>query len=165
MESEKKQKENTGIFLLESLSNLSSEDAIVEETSEKKYPPPMLQVEDKPSRFALRHPQVLTFDPGRALRELQERQRRLERRIFTFFTMILLGAVGTTLYLQSETFRSTVSKVAKLAASPQPTNCEVSANKSLPECIARRRSNSSTWEGIERAPDGKANHFTLHHNN
>jgi hypothetical protein len=143
-----------GGFLLESLGKISAVDVSAEEEKKRSNP----RTKEKKSLFFGKD-NIIGIDPNRELRELRERQQKLERRIFTltmtFLVTLAVFIVGTQTSLGGRAVRL----VASSLGGGESVNCQIASNYNLPECIDKRNNANADWKAIER---GKNTQFTLH---
>jgi hypothetical protein len=144
-----------GEFLLESLANLGAIDARAEEESSRGS---LFGIgEDKPSRFAKKN-NLIGFDPNRELRELREKQQRLEQKMLFLTLSILFVVISVVISTQTQVVSATIAKISSLSGG-RTANCALPANANLPECLTKRNGSSETWRSIER---GASSQFSLH---
>jgi hypothetical protein len=144
-----------GEFLLESLANLGAINVSAEDESSQSNLFGM--GDDKPSRFSSKN-DLLGFDPNKELRQLREKQRKLERRVLFLTLSIIFVVFSVVLSTQTQIVSATIAKFSSRTGS-KTTNCALPANANLPECLTKRNSSAETWRSIER---GSSSQFTLH---
>lgn len=142
-----------GCFLLESLGTLetvSIESAVGTSSG------------DTPR--AIIRPKIVQVNTAKALREIRENQRKMEKKIaiFTCLTVVII-AVATTL-LQTDILAGGVEGVrlkTGLASVPVKINCGLPENKNNEECLVKKSKENSSWKSLERSATGPSNHFSL----
>ena len=143
-----------GCFLLESLGTL---DTVTIESSENA------QSGDTPR--AIVRPKVVQVNTTKALREIQENQKRMEKKIATLTVAILVSLAIGVIATQTNVLENGVEGIrahAAMAAKPaQPLNCSLAENKSQDECVVKKLRANSSFEGIGRSPNGQVSHFSL----
>ncbi len=140
--------EEEGGFFLESLSALDAVQDPEEDTS-------LSGRRSKPDSG------IFSLDPNRAIRELRERQKRLEKLIAMLTGVIMLVVIGVAVVFQTNILDGAADRLSG-RSTHTPVNCNSAADRDSEECQMRRRRQESTWSGIERSVNGKENHFSLH---
>jgi hypothetical protein len=142
-----------GGFLLESLATL---DTVTIQSSEGAASG------DTPR--AIIRPRVVQVNTAKALREIRENQRKMEKRIAVFTGLIVVSIAVVTALVQTNVLEGGIEGIRQrtgLAGPPQKVNCMLAENRLLDECVSKKSKLNSNWESIERSNGGSVNHFSL----
>lgn len=152
-ELEKNENDDGGSFLLESLATLDS--VTIQPTDEG-------DAGDTPR--AIIRPKVVHVNTSKALREIRESQRKLERRIAVLTGMVFLSIAIIAVLVQTnildggiEGFRRRIG----LSNQQAKINCALPINRGTDPCLSKKSKIDQSWEGIERSGGQTVNHFTL----
>ena len=112
---------------------------------------------------AIIRPKVVQVNTAKALRDIREGQRKMEKRIAIFTGVIVISlALATTLF-ETNIFEGGIEGIrlrTGLLAPPSKLNCGLAENRLQDQCVSKQSKLNSSWESIERS-GGKVNHFSL----
>ena len=145
--------EESGGFLLESLATM---DTVSIQTS-------VDAVHGDTPRAIIR-PKVVQVNTAKALREIRESQRRMEKRIAILTGVIVASlAIATTMF-ESNIFEGGIEGIrlrTGLAGPQGKINCMLAENRGTDPCLSKKSKVEQSWESIERSGGGTVNHFSL----
>ena len=146
--------EEEGGFFLEAVAMMDEVEFQPASGSESKNPTPT----------AISRPKLPQINANRAIRELREQQRRVEKRITIGVSVFVFALIGGLVMFQSDVFENgfvnIVSKLSSMNGKTNYANCSLPDRRHTAECQNRSGDTHSTWKSIERSR-GQGNHFSL----
>lgn len=153
---EKKDDEG-GCFLLESLG--TSDSVSIESVAED-----LSQESSGVTPRAVIRPKIVQVNTAKALREVRENQRKMEKKIAIFTCLIVIIIAVTTTILQTDLLDGGLAGARSktgIASLPVKINCGLAENKNNEACVLKRNKESSSWKSLERSASGPSAHFSL----